>query len=945
MKVVVRIGGHERDLDLVLRNPEATLGQLLEAVTGRRTLGHVHVGDRPWPASAGLLDAGVHAGAVVGPQPSPSSLPPEGLQLVVTGGLDAGLRVPLTLPTTTVGRSDVADVAPPSRGLSRRHLSILRGEDGRLRVRDEGSRSGTLLDGRPVPSTGSPLPGPGAVVLAGGVALAVRDERTADRPVGADPACRPGPGGTVPFDPPPRSAALPSPGPVSLPVRRPPSAGVRISPVALLGPLVLAALAVAGTGDLRAAVLVALSPVLGLGDHLRQRRRADRADRKSGADFDAALARLQSALDDVADTERARRRELCPDPAELLRRAALPTARLWERRAADPDFLTLHAGVADLDWTPPVVGESGEPVGPTGPGGLSEPGVRAALARPRLLSAPVAVELAGGGVVGVVGNRSAALAVARSLLCQAAAQSGPADLGIGVFVDPGRETEWAWAKWLPHTRRSRDGDDDDRWVSADHERSVALLRALRGSTGAPGLLVVLDGDVVTGSGSGPLADLLGADRPAVGRGQEARPQVAVIVLADSEDRLPVEATTVVLVGDDGEAVVRHPSGQVPRTVAAGLSVDRAQACARDLARFDDARLAGTGTGLPARVRLLPLLERIDVDAVQRRWRAAADEQGISTPIGVTASGVFTLDLVRDGPHAVVGGWGAGEFLRTLVAGIAARHAPTRLTFLLIDVRGEGAFDDCARLPHTVGTVRGLDAALADRTLRALEAELRDRQRLFAAAGVSDHAAYVATRPAEPLPRLVLVVDEVGGLAEDLPDVLAGLVRLATIGNSAGVHLVLGTGRPDGAPGQDALPATDLRVALRSPSPQSAGAVTGQDHAGRADITRGHELVPVQTALVSCTTPGRADAPVEVRPFLFGPAADPAKQARTAGAAPTDLERLVDAVVSAWVDTGAPHLGRSWSQALGARAEVAPDADQAEVRPQDPVAADPGRQGR
>ena len=74
------------------------------------------------------------------------------------------------------------------------------------------------------------------------------------------------------------------------------------------------------------------------------------------------------------------------------------------------------------------------------------------------------VELSEGGVVGIVGDRAAALAAARSLVCQAAVHHGPADLTIGVFVDEGREPDWEWAKWLPHTR-SADGGGE-QWLSA-----------------------------------------------------------------------------------------------------------------------------------------------------------------------------------------------------------------------------------------------------------------------------------------------------------------------------------------------------------------------------------------------------------------------------------------------------------------------------------------------
>ena len=70
-----------------------------------------------------------------------------------------------------------------------------------------------------------------------------------------------------------------------------------------------------------------------------------------------------------------------------------------------------------------------------------------------------------------------------------------------------------------------------------------------------------------------------------------------------------------------------------------------------------------------------------------------------------------LDLVADGPHALIGGTsGAGksELLQSIVASLAVRHAPTRLTFLFVDYKGGAASAVFSELPHTVGYVTNLE---------------------------------------------------------------------------------------------------------------------------------------------------------------------------------------------------------------------------------------------
>ena len=515
-----------------------------------------------------------------------------------------------------------------------------------------------------------------------------------------------------------------------------------------------------------------------------------------------------------------RREEQLTDPAEVFRRAGLPSVKLWQRRPADDDFLRLRAGIGRTPWSPAV------PAGREAP----PPEVTALLDQHGALSrSPVEVDLSAGGVVGIVGERSMALALARSLVAQAAVHHGPADLGIAVFGGD----EWDWVKWLPHLEDDALAEDDDRGRS---------------------LLVVVD-DVASIKGRrAPVRQLLHRQ--------------SGIVIAATEDQLPSMCTTIVAIRSDlGDAELRRPQDRLHlrELFVAGLDDATARECARWLARYEDPELALAGAGLPDVVRLLPLLGIDDPTpaAILDAWRHEDVDPSPSTPIGIGDDGVVHVDLVHDGPHGLIGGTtgsGKSELLRSLVAGMAARVDPEHLVFVLVDYKGGSAFDECSRLPHVVGLVTDLDEQLAERALRSLEAELRHRERTLRDAGAPDLPTYLRAGSIRgPLPAVVVVIDEFATMATELPDFLGALVGIAQRGRSLGVHLLLATQRPSGAVNANIKANTNLRIALRVQDASDSTDIVDRPSAstisrttpGRAYLRRGPtDVVLAQTALAT-----------------------------------------------------------------------------------------------
>lgn len=922
MLLPVRVGDH--DVELVVHDPDATVDDLAQAIglevppssssLGRRRL--AELGLAPGTDVLALLGRAPDHGA--------GSWWSGGWEVAAVGGLAAGGRVELVPGRPVViGRGDDADLRIDDPTVSRRHAVVELDVGGVVRWRDLGSHNGSWH--RPE----------GDVVRVGASFVMVRSVGTdEDRPAAGTPPRPVGPGGTVAHNRPPRAALPLPPAPVAAPVPPPPPGQpLPLGVVTVVGPLVMAAVLVVVLGNPAFALFALLSPILAVGNHLEGRRRQRTGGRREAARWRDDLTSFATALADAAVTELDRRRAMAPDVAAVLRRADLPSTRLWERRPTHDDWLHLRLGTGTKPWTPTIVDTHHGPRHPDLDDAVSQAGSASS-------DSPVAVDLADGGVVGIVGPRAAALAVARSLVVQAAVHHGPADLAMLIAVDgTTAAADWDWAKWLPHVD---DADAGRRRLTVGRAAADEIAGGLLGrrppvggTTSASTLLVVVDGDELLAGRRAPVRRILDG-----GAGT-----VAGIVVAPTADRLPASCTAVVgLDGEDGHATLRRPGDPAApsRFRTAGLADADARRAALDLARFEDPESDHASAGLPDVTRLLPLLDLDDPtpSAVAARWRA--DE--LVVPIGVAADGAVELDLAADGPHALVAGTtGAGksELLRTLVAGLAATADPDDVTFLLIDFKGGAAFDACARLPHTVGLVTDLDAALAARALRCLEAELRHRERRLRAAGVADVASFRRRTAAagdhddgEPLPRLVVVVDEFATLRAELPGFVDALVGVAQRGRSLGVHLVLATQRPAGAVSEHLKANVGLRIALRvQDRAESVDIVDGPEAAalprsrpGRACVRFGPgESATVQTALVTARPPPTS-CPVELRPFPFGAGAPVRHEGPAVDSGPTDLERLVDACAAAWEASGRPPPRRPWPDPLPRRlttADLAP----------------------
>ncbi len=885
--------------------------------------------------------------------------------LRVHAGPDTGSEFRLRSGHSTIGRDVAADVTLTDPLVSKLHARIEIGAT--FELVDSNSANGLLVDGGLVPRLRLT---PGARVILGDTEISVI--RVASSDLEVDPVLERG--GGLMFNRSPRvevrypGTEYPQP---AIPVEAQP----RLFPWPMLvAPIMLGFTMYIVTGRALSLVMVAMTPMMMLGNVIGQRRNAGQKLNLEIDTFETQIEALEDELTAQVAVERERRHAEVPPVAHIYEQAMRLGALLWTRRPEHWNFLGLRLGVGRaLSRNTIATAEKAQ--------GIPKYQRQIDKLRAKFQYAdevPILELLPGAGAIGIAGSREAVADAVRGLAVQLFGLHAPNEIVTVAIVDQSWTPELEWMKWLPHASSSR-SPFAEMPLADSQSAATALLNGLeeaisiRGTTTASpkGPLAQASASMELGSHIGEsnssivslegdlaLVLFVSADAPVdrprltqvIERGADNG--IYTIFFAATVEALPAVCRTYVDVtkGLENATVGYVRSGETYENVQIeGVSNAYAEVFAKRLAPVvDSSTVAADSSDIPRSVNLLTLIGSDMASApatVVERWRqnnsvvdrnAAAGSLprlkragSLKAFVGQASPDAMTLDLRGQGPHALVGGTtGAGksEFLQAWVLGMAAEYSPDRVTFLFVDYKGGSAFADCVELPHTVGLVTDLSPHLVRRALTSLRSELHFREHLFNRKKAKDLLELEKRRDPETPPALVLVIDEFAALAGEVPEFVDGVVDIAQRGRSLGIHLIMATQRPAGVIKDNLRANTNLRVALRMADESDSKDVVGDPIAGTFDPSipgRGiaktgpGRLVSFQSAYAGGWTskkPAKAD--VKVAELRFGSVilweADADPEADThEDSGPNDQKRLVSTLVAAAANAGISAPRRPW----------------------------------
>lgn len=485
--------------------------------------------------------------------------------------------------------------------------------------------------------------------------------------------------------------------------------------------------------------------------------------------------------------------------------------RIFEKSAQDKDFLDIYLGTGVLESSVPIKYTKQEFIDTEDPISLLPEATEKKYHY--IHNAPIVSKFNSSSAVGVVGNKEMLRSVLKNITLDLAIRHFYKEVKMYYVFDENEKESMYWMKWLRHVYNDDIGirnfmcDDESRKILLENIYAVLSARetAKKENEGLTFdthyVIFVLDATTIRNH---PVSKYI-EDGSKYG--------FTFVFFEEYEEFLPKGCTEVIRLDANSltGTLLESANGDVQTKFAfQNVNDDLAETVALKLGAIT-VKEVNLESELTKNISMYQLLNIFSVDDLdlKQRWEKSEVYKSMAAPLGVkTKDEVVYLDISdkanAHGPHGLVAGTtgsGKSEILQTYVLAMSTLYHPFDVGFVIIDFKGGGMANQFKDLPHMMGAITNIDGREINRSLLSIKAELVKRQALFAEAGVNHVNDYIKLfkkgEVKQPLPHLIIIVDEFAELKAEFPDFMKELISAARIGRTLGVHLILATQKPAG----------------------------------------------------------------------------------------------------------------------------------------------------
>ena len=584
----------------------------------------------------------------------------------------------------------------------------------------------------------------------------------------------------------------------------------------------------------------------------RKRRRREAAEEEE-LRFETYSSYLLDKKEEILKRYRSNREimlKMYPSAAEVLRWGP-ESPYLWSRNTDQEDYAVWRIGPGDIPFQVKI--SVPKEKFRMRPDELAEKPMMIKKNFETLHRVPVFVDTVKYRQIGIIGDNSLQRACipARLLVIQTAANMCYTDVKIVLVYDgddPEMRKFWSFAKWLPHVW---DEDRKIRYIVTGKSEAGDIFYEL---TSIFRRRLRTNGEKDARKKQVPEYLMIVADRrlvenEAIGTymyDHATKCGLTTVFAAASSYDLPNSCELFV----ENSASFTGMYSADARNVRIHAEFDpvTAEECEKFSRRISGLKVQHSrGKGkVPHSVSFLQMYDvtRVEDLKSEQRWLKNRTNENIRALIGCKAGEApMYLDIHEKyhGPHGLVVGMtgsGKSEALQTFILSLAVNYSPDDVAFFIIDYKGGGLANLFEGLPHLAGSISNLSGSSIHRAMVSIKSENRRRQQLFNSAQVNHIDAYTGMVKRgvckEPVPHLLIVIDEFAELKKEEPDFMRELISVAQVGRSLGVHLILATQKPGGVVDENIRSNSRFRLCLRVQNRQDSLDMLGRPDA--AELT-------------------------------------------------------------------------------------------------------------